>query len=224
MTKPEIKSRLDFATSEAWQSYVAKNVAPQDRSYVLAHGEAMLYFQFYGTQHNAVPIVFLEELHRIERLRGPQKTAALKELNRRIFADMARLVMEPLHGSGTVIIENPRAVVEKLLRYIGEKNTAFAMWVAYKRVQNSSADVPAWEEYVRALLPADAATEAAFLLLMGQMGELLYQFRDQNLPLPGLVFRRIWFLHHEPEGAERNLHARFLVHELLEAITPCTSA
>ncbi len=223
--RADIKSRLDFATSEAWQAYVKENVEPQERGYIWALGVATLYLRFYETQHRAVPSKFTEELDRIKDSLDPERTHALNALNSKILAHVTLFLKDSVpKDTGEVIVERPRAVVEKLLTYIGEKNDAFSMWAMYKRLPGNAKPMPTWEQYVHGLQLGDDNTTATFALLMGQLGELLFQYRDQNLPLPHLVFQRVWFLHHEREGEERNFHARSIVHELLEAMTPCTFA
>ena len=65
--------------------------------------------------------------------------------------------------------------------------------------------------------------EAEYEVLTGQLGHLLAHYRDNNRPLPPLSFERIWFLNWL-RGAERNLQARAIVQELIEAMKPCASA
>jgi len=58
-----------------------------------------------------------------------------------------------------------------------------------------------------------------FTLRMGELGKLLQRYRDAELALPPRAFYLIWFLHNAKEK-ERNLQARLLVQQLLEAMTP----
>ena len=60
-------------------------------------------------------------------------------------------------------------------------------------------------------------------MLIGQLGQLLTHYRDNNLPLPQLLFERIWFLNWL-RGPQRNLQARAVVQCLIEAMKPCASA
>lgn len=226
MTAPtKIESRLEFRSSEDWQRHVAANVPAEERTYALLRGQIELFLRFYEVRRRPIPGEFLDELRRVDGLSAAERTEAIEVLNGRIFADMTRFLMATAtHSVGTPISETPRAGLARLLNYLEAKNPSFAIWAAYRRMWTENHGLPEWERYVRTLFADESETEMEFTLAIGQLGELLYQFRDRNLAIPGLAFRRIWFLHHERPGAERNFHARMLVQELLEVLPTCMSA
>jgi hypothetical protein len=221
----QLRSRLEFRDSESWRTYIEANVPPQDRAYVAAFGLTTLYLQFYLVRNQALPAEFTEELDRLHALQEPERTRALLALNNRIFADMTRLMMQTAPTErGITPAETPNQNVEKLIIRLEKESPEFAIWCGYKRAQLHDSGLPEWSDYVQALLPHGAAEEAEFILLMGQLGELLRQFQDQRKPLDALLKIRISAVQRERVGAERNLATRLLVHELLEAIAPCAYA
>ena len=226
LTSPsQLRSRLEFKDSESWRAYIEANVPPQDRAYVVAFGLTTLYLQFYMVRNQAVPAEFAEELKRLHAFAEPARTGALLALNNRIFADMTRLMMQaaPVERFVTTA-EPPKQTIEKLILRLEKESPAFAVWCGYKRAQLHDSGLPEWSEYVSALLPHGASEEAEFILLMGQLGELLRQFECQHKPLDALLKIRISSIPRERAGAERNLATRVLVQELLEAIAPCAYA
>lgn len=221
----QLRSRLEFKDSESWRAYVEANVSPEDRAYATAFGLTTLYLQFYTVRNLAVPREIAEQLKRLHALEEPARTSTLLALNNRIFADMTRLMMQaaPKERSVTAT-EAPKQATEKLILQLEKESPAFAIWRGYKRAQLHDSRLPEWSEYVQALLSPGEKEEAEFILLVGQLGELLRHFQDQNRPIDPLLKIRISALHRTRAGAERNLAARLLVHELLEAITPCAYA
>jgi hypothetical protein len=221
----KIKPRLEFRTSEDWRRYVAANVPPEERTYTLLRGQIDLYLRFYEVRRQPIPQEFLDELRQIEGRSNPERTEAVEALNARIFAAMTRFLKEAAPPErGTPISETPRAGLARLLNYLEVKNPSFAVWAAYRRIWVENHDLPDWKAYVGTLFRDEEQNEMEFTFMMGQLGELLHQFRDRNLAIPALTFRRIWFLHHERPGTERNFHARMLVQELLEVLPACMSA
>ena len=219
------RSRLEFKDSESWRAYIESDVPPQDRAYVAAFGMTTLYLQFYAVRNLAVPLEVDVELHRLQALDEPVRTRALVTLNNRIFADMTRLMMRAAPSEPPIITaEPPRQAMERLILRLEKESPAFAIWRGYKRAQLSDLRVPEWGEYVRTLVPREENEEAEFILLMGQMGELLRQFQEQNKAIDALLKIKIFAMQRERAGAERNLVARLLVQDLLEAIAPCACA
>jgi hypothetical protein len=92
-----------------------------------------------------------------------------------------------------------------------------------KSLPGRASGAPGWEDYVYQTLGATSGSEVEFTLLMSQLGQLLYQYRDGNRALPHLYFQRIWFLHYY-RTPDRNLQARAIVQGLLEEIDSCTFA
>ena len=227
MTKhpSQIRSRLEFSDSESWRAYVESNVAPEERAYVTAFGLTLLYMKFYEVRNLPAPMEFARELERLQTLEEPARTDALSALNARIFADMTRLMIRvaPADRQASVT-ETPRQVIGKLLVRLEKQSPAFAIWCGYKRAQLHASRLPEWPEYVHALLPSSDNDDIEFILLMGNLGEVLRQLQDQNCVIDALTKVRICAVQRERAGAERNLAARLLVHELIEALAPCASA
>ena len=225
MTQPEIKSRLEFSNAEAWQAYVRTSVPAPARPFVFAFGQTTLYRRFYEVREQAFPVEFSAELRRIEGLDDPQRTEALEALNDRIFADMTRFQMNTASRKGILVpSETSPEGLEKLLVYLENENEAFALWLSYKRARSHQQRLPVWEDFVRTLLADATESDVEFALMMRQLGELLDQFKVQRLALSSRLFQRIRALHREPAGSARVFLARILLQELLEALTPCTSA
>jgi hypothetical protein len=221
----QFRSRLEFKDSESWRAYIESDVPPQDRAYVAAFGMTTLYLQFYAVRNLAVPLELDVELHRLQALDEPVRTRALVALNNRIFADMTQLMMQAAPAEPSVIpAETPKQSMQKLICRLEKESPAFAIWRSYKRAQASDSRAPQWTEYVRALVPREENEDAEFILLMGQLGELLCQIQEQNKTVDALLKIRIFAMQRERAGAERNLVARLLVQDLLEAIAPCACA
>lgn len=221
----QFRSRLEFGTPEEWQCYVSANVPPEERSYVLTRGLIALYLRFYECREQEVPSEFINELHRIEDLSDPTRAEALQVLNAKIFADMTRFLKEATRSNRRpVITDTPRVTMARLLHYLEAKNPSFTLWASYRRMRMENHELPNWEEHVRTLFVGEPADAVEFTLLIGQLGELLLLFQDRGLAVPALVYRQIWFLHHQRPGKERNFHAKVLAQELLEVLPQCTSA
>jgi hypothetical protein len=225
MTQPEIKSRLEFSSPEAWQAYVRTSVAVPERPFVFAFGQTTLYRRFYEVREQAFPVEFSAELKRIEGLDDPQRTEAIETLNGRIFADMNQFLMNAASRKAVPApSETSPEGLEKLLVYLENENEAFALWLRYKRATSHQQHLPSWEEFVRTLLADTTEVDLEFVLMMRQLDELLDQFRIQRLVLSSRLFQRIRAIHREPAGSARVFLTRILLQELLEALTPCTSA
>jgi hypothetical protein len=224
MTQPEIKSRLEFSSAEAWRAYVRTSVPAPARPFVFAFGQTTLYRRFYELREQAFPIEFSAELKRIEGLDEPQRAAALEELNGRIFVDMTRFQMNAASRKGVpASSETFPEGLEKLLVYLENENEAFALWLRYVRATSHQQRLPGWEDYARTLLADTTEIDLEFVLMMRQLGELLDQFKIQRLVLSSRLFQRIRAIHLEPAGDARVFLTRILLQELLEALIPCTS-
>jgi hypothetical protein len=190
----------------------------------LAFGRTKLFLSFFEARKQSFPSELKHELDRLQKLSDPERTQTLEALNGRIFARMNQLLIEAAPpDDDTVVVESPRQELQRLLDYIGRTSPAFALWIAYKGLASRASAALGWEDYVYQALGATSGNEVEFTLLMSQLGELLYQYRDNNRMLPHLYFQRIWFLHHY-RTADRNLQARALVQGLLEEIYSCTFA
>jgi hypothetical protein len=222
-----LKSPGDFPNNEAWRTYVRQNVPAADVDYVLASGRTMLFVKFYETRKQPFPESFQIEFLAIERLSEPERTATLEELNNCILADMGQFLFtaaQPKPGkSKSVFPTTPSEIAEDLLAHLRKRNPYFAIWAQYTENIECSDDAPAWEEFAARELGQDAGDELMFTLRLGELGKLLHRYRDGGLALPPRTFYQIWFLHNM-QGKERNLQARVLVQQLLEAMTPCASA
>lgn len=219
------RSRLEFKNAESWRAYIETDVPPQDRGYITAFGMTTLYLKFYAVRNLAVPLEVDVELHRLEAFEEPARTRALVTLNNRIFADMTRLMMQAAPAKPAAITaESPKQAMEKLILRLEKENPAFAIWRSHKRAQLSDSHAPEWSEYVRVLVPREENEETEFIFLMGQLGELLRQFQEQDKAVDSLLKIRLFAIGRERAGVERNLAARLLVQDLLEAIAPCTCA
>ncbi|MFC5862050.1 hypothetical protein ACFPT7_07080 [Acidicapsa dinghuensis] len=219
------RSRLEFKNAESWRAYIETDVPSQDRGYITAFGMTTLYLQFYAVRNLAVPLEVDVELHRLQAFDEPARTRALVTLNNRIFADMTRLMMQAAPAEPAAITaESPKLVMERLILRLEKESPAFAIWRSYKRARLSDSHVPEWSEYVCTLVPREENEEAEFILLMGQLGELLRQVQEQDKTVDSLLKIRLFAIGRERAGAERNLAARLLVQDLLEAIAPCACA
>lgn len=221
----QIRSRLEFSDTESWRAYVNSEVPPHERAFVIALGLTTLYLRFYEVRNQSVPSAFAREFDRLQVLEEPTRTEALSVLNVRIFADMTRQMMGAVPADRPPIeSETPRKTIEQLIARLEKENPAFALWCSYKRSQIAAPDMPEWQKYVEALLSSDESDVREFILLMGQLGELLDQFRQQNRAIDVLTRTRICAIQRERAGAERTLATRVLVHELVGALPACTSA
>jgi hypothetical protein len=225
--KLPLKSPSDFPNNADWRLYVRQTVAEADVDYELARGRTTLFVDFYSTRKQPFPKRFEAELVTIERLSDPERTAALEALNARILGDMAQFLFTAATSdrgkSESIFPTTPSGIVDDLLAHLRKRNPYFAIWARYIDKVQRTEDAPPWEEFAPRQLGVEAGDELDFTLYMAQLGRLLHQYRDDNLALPPRVFYQIWFLHNVREK-ERNLQARVLVQQLVEAMTPCASA
>jgi hypothetical protein len=165
-------------------------------------------------------------------LREPQRTEALEAFNDRFLAAATMQLMlgikpfnVPAKHSVTPI--DLRTQIATLLDHLSRTSPCYALWLRYAKEIEPAAKHPSWDEIVASKYGNDPSkntnSEAEYALLIGQLGQLLVHFRDDKLPLPPLLYERIWFLD-QLRGPERNLQARAVVQGLIEAIKPCASA
>ena len=224
MERSEFKSPVDFADNEDWRDYVKATVAPEEVDYTLAFGRTTLLRLFFEVRKQPFPSEFKHELDHLQKLSDPGRTQTLEALNGRIFARINQFLMEAAPpDDDNVVVESPRDELQRLLDYIGRTSPAFVLWIAYKCLTSRASAALSWQDYVYQTLGATSGNEVEFTLLMSQLGELLYQYRDNNRALPHLYFQRIWFLHYY-RTPDRNLQARAIVQGLLEEIDSCTFA
>ncbi len=225
--KVSLKSPNDFPSNEAWHAYVRHNFPREEVDYVLAWGRTRLFIAFYETPKQPFPERFATELLAIPGLSEPARTATLEGLNNRILADMGEFLFTATSPQGdkseSMAPTTPSEIVEELLTHLRAKNPYFAIWAYYTNGIEHSENAPSWEEFAARELGQEAGDEIEFTLRMGELGKLLHRYRDGELVLPPRAFYQIWFLHNVKEK-ERNLQARVLVQQLLEAMTPCASA
>ena len=222
-----LKSPNDFASNEEWRAYARHNFPEEEVNYVLAWGRTQRFIKFYETRKQPFPERFATELHSIEHLSEPKRTAELEALNNRILADMWQFLLvaaPPKADQGESIFPTTsREIVEELLTHLRARNPYFAIWTYYADNLERSEGSISWREFAARQLGEDSGSEMEFTLRMGELGKLLQRYRDAELALPPRAFYLIWFLHNAKEK-ERNLQARLLVQQLLEAMTPCASA
>jgi hypothetical protein len=222
-----MKSPTEFIDPNEWREYVCRTVPVEDVAYVHAFGRTVLFARFYEIRNQTFPLRFYSELAGIVSLQEPERARSLEELNDRIFADMTRFLAmsippKPADVENMLPIAEGK-LIESLLDYLAKENPYFGLWADYIEQVNQRKGSLAWQEFVTNRLTPSAEDEIEFTLLMGQLGDLLRQFRTQNLPLPRHHFSRIWFLHYL-RGAERIAQTRALVQDLVEAMQPCASA
>jgi hypothetical protein len=222
-----IRSRTEFASQDEWTAYVRDFVPVLERGHVLACGRTELFRSFYEVRKQEFPAEYTEELGRIQILSEPRRTDRLQRLNERIFAGLTELLFhqtqfERLAGAPLAPV-SPREQVQELRNHLAEKNSYFALWVDYKRGLAENLDTQDWDQYLRKELgPADEDA-IVFAKAMADLDNLLFYFRDQNLPLPRYFFERAWFLHYLRDP-ERMLQTRALLNTLATETGECTCA
>ena len=221
--KHSMKLPTDFSDPVEWRAYVRATVQPEDVNFTLAYGRTALFLRFYEVRGERFPEEFRSELTRIDGLSDPVRTESLVTLNDRILAAMTQLLVTPTASSTFDVAGTPRELVDKLLDNLARNSPCFALWTHYSKLVQQQPEALCWEDYVANECWGGAESEAAFTLLMGDLGKLLVLFRDRNLALPPLYFERILFLHHL-RTSERTLQARSVVQGLLEVIASCASA
>ena len=221
--KHSLKMPTDFSDPKEWRAYVRATVPPEDVDFTLARGRTMLFLRFYEVRGELFPREFRAELTRIDGLSDPVRTESLVALNDRILAAMTQLLVTSPASSAFDEAGTPRELISNLLDNLARNNPCFALWTHYSRLVQEQPEALCWEDYVANECRGGTESEVAFTLLMGDLGKLLVLFRDRNLALPPLYFKRILFLHHL-RTSERTLQARSVVHGLLEVIASCASA
>ena len=229
--KLKIKSSRDFADPAEWREYVRAFVPDEDVNYVLAFERTQLFLCFYKLRGMEPPVEVKAELDRIAKLDEPGRTEALESFNDLLLASATMRLMSECK-SHTVTADcasdynDPREQIDTLLDHLARTNPCFRFWRHCVSVANAARRVH-WAEFVTALHSVGTSKseeiEAEYEVLTGQLGQLLAQYRDNNRSLPPLSFERIWFLNWL-RGPERNLQARAVVQELIEAMKPCASA
>jgi hypothetical protein len=223
--KPGMKSPTEFIDPNEWREYVSRTVPPGDAAYALAFGRTILFMRFYEVRNQTFPPRFCLELAEMVSLQEPERTRFLEALNDRIFADMTRFLVTsitPEEPANQLPLADGE-LIDALLDYLAKENPYFLLWTDYIEPAKRRIVSLSWQEFVRDRLAPNTEDEIEFALLMGQLGDLLDQFRTRNLALPPRHFSRIWFLHYL-RGAERITQTRVLVQDLVEAMSPCASA
>ena len=229
--KLKIKSSKDFADPRDWRDYVRAFVPDEDVDYVRAFERAQLFLCFYKLREMKPPTEVKAELQRIAKLNEPERTEALEALNDLLLATATMQLMSECKSNTVAdnppgVPIDPREQIDTLLEHLGRTNPCYRFWRHYTGSADSAGRLP-WEELVTTLhsldLSKNAKSEEEYEVLIGQLGQLLAHYRDNDRPLPPLSFERIWFLD-RLRGPERNLQARAVVQGLIEAMKPCASA
>jgi hypothetical protein len=222
-----LKSPNDFPSNDMWLTYVRHNFAEEEVHYVVAWGRTQRFIKFYEIRNQPFPERFAAELLAIQSLSEPERTSSLEALNNLILVDMGQFLFAAAPPrpakSESIFPTTPRGIVEDLLTHLRASNPYFAIWAYYTDIIERSEDAVSWEQFAALELGQEAGNEMEFTLRMGELGKLLHRYRDGELVLPPRAFYQIWFLHNVRE-MERNLQARILVQQLLEAMMLCASA
>jgi hypothetical protein len=177
------------------------------------------------------PVEVKAELDRIAKLNEPERTEALEAFNDLLLATATIELMSKCKSAAVIADHSdnqidPREQIDTLLDHLGRTSPCYRFWRHYTGSADS-AELRPWEEFITTFhsrdLSKSAKRDGEYAVLIGQLGQLLTHYRDNNLPLPPLSFERIWFLNWL-RGPERNLQARAVVQGLIEAIKPCASA
>jgi hypothetical protein len=229
--KLKIKSSRDFADPREWRDYVRVFVPDEDVDYVLAFERAQLFLCFYKLRGMKPPTEVKAELDRIAKLNEPERTEAIEAFNDSLLATATIQLMSECKSYTVAANQSdppidPHTQIDTLFEHLGRTSPCYRFWRRYTGSADSAGRLP-WEEFVATLhsrdLSKNAKSEEEYELLIGQLGQLLAHYRDNNRPLPPLSFERIWFLD-RMRGPERNLQARAVVQGLIEAMKPCASA
>ncbi len=229
--KLKIKSSRDFADPAEWREYVRAFVPDEDVNYVLTFERTQLFLCFYRLRGMKPPVEVKMELDRIARLNEPERTEAIEAFNDLLLATATMQLMSECKSSGVSVDHSdnqsdPRDKIDTLLDHLGRTSPCFRFWRHYIGSADSAERRP-WEEFIATFhsrdLSKSAKRDGEYAVLIGQLGQLLTHYRDNNLPLPPLLFERIWFLNWL-RGPQRNLQARAVVQGLIEAMKPCASA
>jgi hypothetical protein len=221
------KSPFDFESHDDWLTHVRSDFPVQERRYTLAVGRMELLRSFYQLQGLQLPAQFADELERIESLLDSARTIALEDLNDSIFrtitmhlSNRARLTTARDERQA---LTSPRKQIQELLDHLAQKNRYFALWAAYKRGVSDCSVAEKWDEYLAEQLESKCDEEIDFACAMVELDRLLTLFHADNLPLPRLLFERIWFLHFL-RGPERMAQTRAVLGTLMAELRACTSA
>ena len=222
-----MKSPADFTDLNEWREYIERTVPQDEVAYVLAFGRTILFARFYEVRNLAFPERFCAQLLKVVSLQEPERTQGLEALNDQIFADLTGLLCAAgqtrSRQCADVVDADPRRVVDDLFKFLAQENPYFRAWVHYAGRSVEHRKGQSWEEFAIELLGVTSEQDVEFALLIGQLGRLLFQFRDHNLTLPVDTVSRSWFLHYL-HGAERNAQARAVVQDLTETLHLCASA
>jgi hypothetical protein len=212
--KLRMKSPADFADLNEWREHIERTVPRDEVGYVLAFGRTILFARFYEIRNLAFPEHFCAQLLKVVSLHEPERTQGLEALNDQIFADVTELLCRaaPMRSRQCAVDVDvdPRRVVDDLFKFLAQENPYFGAWVHYSERSVEHCKGQSWEESAIELLGVTSEQDVEFVLLMAQLGRLLFQFRDRNLALPVDTVSRSWFLHHL-HGAERNAQARAVI-------------
>lgn len=223
--RQQLRSRLEFSSSEEWISYVEASVAVEDHSFVFESGLTALYLRFYEVRGIPVPEGIVPLIEAANSLQEPTRTTELKSLNARLFSGMTRsLAVKLPRSSGVPKGTESGIAVSVLLGQLVRENEPFALWSSYKRAERKGSRLPTWEQYIRTLMEDEEPSAVEFALSMATLGELLKQLSEQKQLVPSILANRIRALHRERKGPERELATRTVLQQLLEVITPCMSA
>jgi hypothetical protein len=229
--KLKIKSSRDFADPAEWREYVRAFVPDEDVNYVLAFERTQLFLCFYRLRGMKPPVEVKMELDRIAKLNEPERTEALEAFNDLLLATATMQLMSECKSSGVSADHSdnqidPREQIDTLLDHLGRTSPYYRYWRDYTGSADCAGRLP-WGDLVTTIHSLDpsksAKRDGEYAVLIGQLGQLLAHFRDNNLPLPPLLFERIWFLNWL-RGPQRNLQARAVLQGLTEAMKPCASA
>lgn len=216
----------NFSSHDEWLAYVRSEVPAAEQPYALAFGRAELFRSFCRVQSLPFPTEFAEELKRVETLRDPERTAALKLLNDMIFRFLTRHLFNRAQASSHKAPQSPsspREELGELLNHLGRCNRHFALWAAYKKDVSHDFVAEEWDDYLRRELGVESEEEIAFTEAMAELDKLLNVFLDANRDLPSLVFERVWFLHCL-RGPERMAQTRAVLAMLAGELAPCASS
>ena len=229
--KLKIKSSKDFSDPAEWREYVRAFVPDEDVNYALAFERTQLFLCFYRLRGMKPPVDVKAELDRIAKVNEPERTKALEAFNDSLLATTTIKLMSECKFAAVITDHSdnqtdPREQLDTLLDHLARTSPHFRYWRDYTGSADCAGRIP-WEEFVTTIHSLDpsksAKRDGEYAVLIGQLGQLLAHYRDNNCPLPPLSFERIWFLD-RLRGPERNLQARAVVQGLIEAMKPCASA
>lgn len=217
----------DFRNHDDWLTHVRCEIPTPEQPYALAVGRLDLFRAFYRMQGLPFPVQFAKELKRIETLLDPGRTVALEALNDAIFRALTMHLFNRAQPITSIderqTPASPRKQIQELLSHLAQKNPYFVLWSGYKSGATDRSVAEEWDDYLAQELGPHCVEEIDFTRSMVELDRLLTQFHDYNLPLPRLVFERIWFLHYL-RGPERMAQTRAVLGTLMAELGACTSA